>query len=219
MRAAALLCLLALLAAGPDAAWAVPVARTGDLVPLPAPAPVTAPAPRHPGRPVLVYTTHRRERYDDGATVGEAAALLAAALQHVGFRRVTLAPGGGAGPLAYLQTRATVARYAWQNPAWLIDVHRDDVPPGVYRGAQILLVVGTRNVLAWRSLPRARALAAALAAEAPGLLRGIYLGPGDYNQDLSPSAVLVELGNRDSTRAEVAAAVPPLARALAAAAP
>ncbi len=219
MRPAVLVCIVALLAAGPDAAWAVPAARAGDLVPLPAPAPATAQGPRQPEQPVLVSTTHTRERYDDGATVGEAAALLAAALRQVGFRRVTLSPGGGAGPLAYLQTRATVARYAWQKPAWLVDVHRDDVAPGVYRGAQILLVVGTRKVLAWRSQPRARALAAALETEAPGLLRGIYLGPGDYNQDLSPAAVLVELGNRDSTRAEVAAAVPRLARALAAAAP
>jgi stage II sporulation protein P len=226
MRAAAFLCLLALLAAGPDAALASPAARAGELLPPPAPVRGTAPAPRHPRRPVLVYTSHPRESYGDGTGIRAAAAALAAALREVGFRRVALAPVAGGGPLAYLRTRAAVARYAWRAPAWIVDVHRDDVAPGIYRGAlagrpvaRVMLVVGARNPFAWRNLPRVRALAAAVESEAPGLLRGIYLGPGDYNQDLAPEVILVELGNRDSTFAEVTAALPPLARALAAAAP
>ncbi|HVB09403.1 MAG TPA: stage II sporulation protein P [Bacillota bacterium] len=225
MRSAAFLCLLALLVLGPAGVRGSPVGRAGDLLPLPAPAATLAPGPRHPDRPVLVYTSHPRERYDDGTSIRAVAAVLAVGLRAAGFRRVALAPAVGAGPMAYLRSRALVAAYAWRNPAWLVDVHRDDVGPGTYAGglvggrpaARLMLVVGVRNPQAWRAVPRARALAAAIEAEAPGLLRGIYLGPGDYNQDLG--AVLVEVGNRDSTFAEVDAALPALARALAAAAP
>jgi stage II sporulation protein P len=227
MRTAAVLCLLALLAVGPDAALASPVGRAGELLPLPRPAPLAEAGPRHPQALVAVYTSHPREMYDDGTTIGTAAAALALALSDAGFRRVVLAPPDSAGgAFAYLRTRALVAGYAWRRPAWLVDVHRDNVPPGLYRGevggepaARILLVVGSRNVMVWRNLPRVRAVASALEAGAPGLLRGVYLGPGDYNQDLGPEVILVELGNRDSTWGEVAASLPPLARALAAAAP
>ena len=60
---------------------------------------------------------------------------------------------------------------------------------------------------------RADRVAAAAQAIAPGWLFGLWLGPGDYNQDLTPAALLVEIGNADSGFAEVAAGAELLARA------
>jgi stage II sporulation protein P len=221
--ARALLLLLLLL-------WpAVPLAAHGRLLPLPpaAPAVPAGVSPRLAARYVVVYTTHGDEAYGDGTRIGAVAAAFAAALRRQGFRRVVLLPPapGGPGALAYLRARARLAAWLWRRPLWLFDVHRDDVEPGSYHGwadgqpvARVLIVLGERNPLLWRNLGPARGLAAAAEAVAPGLLRGIYLGPGEYNQDLAPRALLLEFGNRDSPRAEVLRAATLMARAVAAAA-
>ncbi|WP_353894378.1 stage II sporulation protein P [Proteinivorax hydrogeniformans] len=102
---------------------------------------------------------------------------------------------------AYKRSRRTVEELLKENPAVLFDVHRDAVPAEQYAGeadgedvAQIMLVVGQQN----QNMAETEAFAEALKAKGdelhPDLMKGIFMANGSYNQDLSPRAVLLEVG-------------------------
>lgn len=157
-------------------------------------------------RPVLVYATHTDEDYAGGGTVAEVALALAVALRARGFHDVrwidrSFLPYSA----AYLRSRAALAAHWWRRPALMIDVHRDAAPPGSYAAtvdgcpvARVLLVVGRANWWRRRAWRTARRVLAAGDRLYPGLIKGIYLARGEYNQDLGAGALLVEVGNSDS---------------------
>ncbi len=102
---------------------------------------------------------------------------------------------------AYNRSRKTAAALMKGTPDAIIDVHRDAVPPGQYQtqvngqqATKIKLVIGRTNPNSKTNLEFAKNLKAAMDQKAPGLSNGIFMGKGSYNQDLSPRAMLIEVG-------------------------
>lgn len=111
---------------------------------------------------------------------------------------------------AYRRSRRTAMNLLQKGAAAIFDVHRDGVPdPTFYRRTingqdvtMIRMVVGRENQNMGSNLDFAKRLKAAADARYPGLIRGIFIGAGSYNQDLSPRAMLVEVGTHTNTMAE-----------------
>lgn len=108
---------------------------------------------------------------------------------------------------AYNRSRRTATKLMTQKPDAIIDVHRDAVPANQYKtkvkGMQVTkvkLVVGRQNPNMKTNLEFAKRLKAAMDRKDPGLSNGIYIGKGDYNQDLSPRAMLIEVGAHTNSK-------------------
>ncbi|QGT99840.1 Stage II sporulation protein P [Candidatus Syntrophocurvum alkaliphilum] len=108
---------------------------------------------------------------------------------------------------AYHRSRRTATDLIKQDPAMKIDVHRDATPREEYEGevdgepiAQIKKVVGRSNPNSNTNEEFAKEIKAAMDEEKPGLSNGILIGQGDYNQDLSPQAILLEVGTHETPK-------------------
>jgi len=102
---------------------------------------------------------------------------------------------------AYNRSRKTAASLMKKAPDAIIDVHRDAVPPGEYQtkvkgqdATKVKLVVGRSNPNMKTNMEFAKTLKAAMDKKEPGLSNGIFIGKGSYNQELSPRAMLIEVG-------------------------
>ena len=80
--------------------------------------------------------------------------------------------------------------------------------------AQMMLVVGAGHPNWQENMALAVKLTALLEKMHPGITRGIILHTYDYNQDLSPGALLVEVGAAGDTRQKALVAVEVLAEAI-----
>jgi len=138
---------------------------------------------------------------------------LVRALEELGFDACHLDnvhdPGGWAGRSgAYARSKATALAVLERtcDPVLILDVHRDAVTETVRVGEQpaagILLVVARQNAWWQWNYAFAKHLGARLNAVAPGLCRGVRILDGRYNQDLSPLALIVEVGGAQSTMEE-----------------
>lgn len=109
---------------------------------------------------------------------------------------------------AYHRSRKTAVQLLKSNPIALIDVHRDGVPdPNFYKttidgqpGTKIRLVVGRQNPHMSANLDFAKQTKAYFDKNYPGLIKGIFMAKGNYNQDLSPRAMLIEVGTHTNSR-------------------
>lgn len=118
---------------------------------------------------------------------------------------------------AYERSRRT-AMSVLKGSAAIFDVHRDAAPPEAYLKrvgdqniTQIMMVIGAANPQANANFGFASALKAAADKVRPGLIRGILRTGGDFNQDLSSRALLLEVGAHTNRRDEAEAAVADLA--------
>lgn len=133
---------------------------------------------------------------------------------------------------AYVHSRNAVAEILEQYPSirLVLDLHRDALEKNgrQYRplvqmedgaAAQLMLVVGT-NVSRqshenWQeNLALALKLQIQLQRLSPGIVRPLNLRSQRFNQDLSPGAILVEVGAAGNTREEAVAAARKLAEAV-----
>jgi stage II sporulation protein P len=115
---------------------------------------------------------------------------------------------------AYARSRRTAANLVGQARAALFDVHRDAGPAGEYsrevagnKVTQIMLVIGTQNPKYQTNLDFARRLKAVVDKSHPGLIKGILLAKGNFNQDLHDRALLLEVGADSNSREEAERAV------------
>ncbi|EAX46665.1 Stage II sporulation P family protein [Thermosinus carboxydivorans Nor1] len=176
-------------------------------------------APAAPAQPPLIaiYHTHTDESYipsDGKATepgnggvmlVGDS---LAKRLEELGFatdHNKTLHEPHDAN--AYQRSRRTVMKLLERKPVALFDIHRDSAPQNIYNttiagapATKILLVVGRQNQNRETTMAFARQIKAAADAKYSGLIRGIFIAHGNYNQDLSPRAMLIEIGTQYNSR-------------------
>lgn len=172
--------------------------------------PVPAAVGGRRGTDVAIYFTHSDESYvptsgtyakwwGDIYEVGET---LAEELRRLGHRvhvsRNNHNPHDGQ---AYTRSRRTAMQLMREQPALLVDVHRDAVPPEVYEtqvkgqpATKVRLVVGRQNQNMQANLAFAKQIKATADRELPGLIEGIFIARGDYNQDLMPKAILLEFG-------------------------
>jgi len=166
------------------------------------------------GRPgdVAIYHTHSDESYvpSDGAAsipynggIFDVGDRFARALERQRVRVIhSRTPHDPHDAQAYVRSRRTAAQLLKSNPAAIFDVHRDGVPdPDFYRQhirgetlSQLRLVIGRQNPHMQANLEFAKKLMARTNESYPGLVKEIFMGAGDYNQDLSPQSLLIEAG-------------------------
>lgn len=133
---------------------------------------------------------------------------------------------------SYSKSRKSVKSYLQQYPSicLVLDLHRDAVENSKGKqvkftakkdgltAAQLMLVVGTDVRLDHPDWPENMSLAVKLHAmlekEFPGICRPISFRSQRFNQDLSPGALLVEVGSAGNTRQEALEAVRVLGKAV-----
>ncbi|MDF2873593.1 MAG: stage sporulation protein [Sporomusa sp.] len=108
---------------------------------------------------------------------------------------------------AYHRSRRTAMKLLQAQPIAIFDIHRDSAPFKEYnvtihgkQATKLLLVVGRQNQNRKTTLDYARSIKRATDAKYRGLIRGIFIAHGNYNQDLSPRALLVEVGTQYNNR-------------------
>ena len=128
---------------------------------------------------------------------------------------------------AYVRTREAITDHLAQHPEirLVLDLHRDasgtagkqlrtEAVVNGQSSAQLMLVQGT-NFDTWQeNLSLALKLHVLLEETHPGIMRPLNLRPQRFNQDLSPGALLVEVGAAGNTRQEALAAARILAEAV-----
>ena len=108
---------------------------------------------------------------------------------------------------AYRRSRVTAERLLAQGPDAIFDVHRDAAPADAYAAqiddiwiTQVLFVVGRQN----HNFSINRSFAFDMKGYAddiqPELVKGVLFGQGNYNQDLTPLKLLLEVGSHQNTR-------------------
>lgn len=133
---------------------------------------------------------------------------------------------------SYNNARESMEAYLAENPqiSMVLDIHRDaveddgdqvavSVTDGEQKVAQLMLVVGTdASGLSHPDWPENMSLAVKLHAqlekETPGICRPISFRRQRFNQDLSPGALIVEVGAAGNTRQEALLAADKLADAI-----
>lgn len=108
---------------------------------------------------------------------------------------------------AYQRSRRTAAQLLKTRPNTIIDVHRDGVPdPKFYArkidgndATQVRLVVGRQNQNMQANLDYAKQMKAFYDENKPGLIKGIFIAKGNYNQDLAPRSILIEVGTHTNS--------------------
>lgn len=102
---------------------------------------------------------------------------------------------------AYNRSRSTVEDYVKKMPDAIIDIHRDGVDAEEYETevkgedtSMVRLFVGRSNQNSAENKAFAQRLKAAADEAYPGLIKDIYIGKGNYNQELYPQAILLEFG-------------------------
>ncbi len=105
---------------------------------------------------------------------------------------------------AYRRSRAVAEEYAERMPAAIIDIHRDGISKDEYETtvdgeetSKIRLFVGKTNQNASENRAFAKKLKAVADDKYPGLVKDIFIGKGNYNQDLYPRAILLEFGTHE----------------------
>jgi stage II sporulation protein P len=108
---------------------------------------------------------------------------------------------------AYRRSRVTVEGLLEEGPDVLFDVHRDAAPMNVYAAkvddewvTQVQFVVGRQNPNMTVNRQFALDLKNTADEVHPGLIKGIFMARGDYNQDMAPTNLLLEVGAHQNTR-------------------
>ncbi|MGB9867216.1 MAG: stage II sporulation protein P [Bacillota bacterium] len=181
---------------------------------------------------ICLYSTHTDESYvpTDGSEalpgqggIIKVASAFAQALSSVGF--VVKHDPTAHDPhdaMAYTRSRRTATALAALKPYAMFDVHRDAAPAEAYaavvRGVeiqQIMIVVGRQNPFSSANMFFALRVKQEADRMYPGLIRGIFMASGDYNQDLDPGSLLLEVGTHMLPREHAERSVSFLARVLA----
>ena len=108
---------------------------------------------------------------------------------------------------AYNRSRRTAINLVEDNLDAIFDVHRDAVPAEAYDRdidgrelVQIMMVIGRQNQNMGNNKSFAEGLKQVADSNHPGLIKGILLAHGNYNQDLSPRSILLEVGGHENSR-------------------
>lgn len=110
--------------------------------------------------------------------------------------------------MAYERSRRTVLDLLKKQPDAVFDIHRDSAPPEVYKTningediTKVQLVVGKYGPTGKQIEDYALQLKATSDTQHPGLIKGIFFAKGgDYNQDLHPRSMLLEVGSQNNDR-------------------
>jgi len=174
---------------------------------------VQAQAPLGANRRIAIYHTHSDESYlpsagteseREGGGIFRVGYALSSSLVQAGFVvDQSFALHDPHDINAYYRSRRTLFKLLQDNPAAAFDVHRDAAPAEAYfthitgvESARVMIVVGRQNPNMSANLAFAKQIKEKADQIYPGLIRGIFMGRGSYNQDLSPRALLLEIGTQ-----------------------
>ena len=128
---------------------------------------------------------------------------------------------------SYVDARETIRTYLEEYPSiqLVLDLHRDAsgegssqmrprVPLDAGSCAQLMVVLGTNHKRYEDNLSLGLKLQAQLERQVPGITRPLQLRAQRFNQDLSPGALLIEVGAAGNTHAEALLAAQELANAI-----
>lgn len=108
---------------------------------------------------------------------------------------------------AYRRSRNTVLKLLAEEPDAIFDIHRDAAPSNAYAAliedewvTQIQFVVGRQNQNLGINRQYAQSLKKIADQLYPGLVKGIFYGRGNYNQDLTPLNLLLEVGAHTNSK-------------------
>ncbi|MGI5898364.1 MAG: stage II sporulation protein P [Christensenellales bacterium] len=173
-------------------------------------------------RKIAIYCTHSDESYvpSDGkhsdenyGGIYDVADEFAASLESIGIEVIQdytshLPHDSG----AYRRSRATAVELLKMGPDALIDIHRDGVPAHQYETdfsdddiTMVRLLVGKNNQNFAANKNFAKELKANGDEMHPGLIKDIYIGKGNYNQELAPNSILLEFGTHETTKEQAQA--------------
>ena len=211
---------------GEQTAWADPVDAAAAAIPA-------AKAAGNGGSKKLIcmYSTHSDESYVpgdgeaskwQGAGIYDVGDSLKAALEERGIETLysheTFLPHDAD---AYTRSRRTAEALLKRGPDALLDIHRDAVPAGQYETevegediSKVRLFVGRSNQNAAENKAFARRIKAAADEMYPGLVKDIFIGKGNYNQELYPHALLLEFGTHEIEKDKAIEATGYMARVL-----
>lgn len=203
----------------PDVSWL----DAGEIQAVFAPAaqPAGAKAKQDDRRLIAMYVTHSDESYipSDGTEsingqggIYDVAREFRDALQAKGIDVIldesTHLPHDSG---AYRRSRQTAERLLQKRPDAIIDIHRDGIPDqSEYtctidgeNASQVRLLVGRSNQNSEVNREFAKEIKAVADKQYPGLIKDIFIGKGNYNQDLSPNAILLEFGTHTISKERV----------------
>ena len=163
---------------------------------------------------ICMYSTHSDESYIPGdgdysltknAGIYDVGEAFGKHLEDLGFEveysKDTFLPHDAG---AYRRSRAVAEEYAERMPAAIIDIHRDGISRDEYETtvdgeetSKVRLFVGKSNQNASENRAFAKKLKAVADEKYPGLVKDIFIGKGNYNQDLYPRAILLEFGTHE----------------------
>lgn len=112
---------------------------------------------------------------------------------------------------AYRRSRRTAERLLQNRPDAIIDIHRDGIPDADEyvatidgeNASRVRLLVGRSNQNSDVNRAFAKEIKAVADKKYPGLVKDIFIGKGNYNQDLSPNAILLEFGTHTISKERV----------------
>ena len=162
-------------------------------------------------RLICMYSTHSDESYvpDDGdyslwegAGIYDVGNALKEELETLGidviYSEESFLPHDAE---AYNRSRSTAEELLKKGPDALLDIHRDAIPAEQYETtvdgediSKVRLFVGRSNQNSAANKAFAQQIKQAADEEYPGLIKDIYIGKGNYNQELYPQALLLEFG-------------------------
>jgi stage II sporulation protein P len=184
---------------------------------------ITLPQKRGPGKEeesrklIALYHTHNDESYvpSDGTYsiygsggIHQVGASLKAALEQkninvIHSENLHLPHDRG----AYRRSRDTALELLQRSPDVIFDIHRDAAPSDVYAAkiddqwvTKIQFVVGRQNPSAVVTRRFAYDMKSLADDIYPGLVKGVFMGWGNYNQDLTPLNLLLEVGGHQNSR-------------------
>jgi stage II sporulation protein P len=182
--------------------------------------PGNLPVQQQQNRKIVIYHSHSDESYipsdgteskaEGGGGIYKVGAAMAKTLQSQGIQVTqSTANHNPHDDNAYDRSRRTaMSLISQQKPDAIFDIHRDAAPPEAYgtkvngeNATKVQLVVGKYNPQMKANEEFALKMKAASDQKYPGLVKGIfYAKGGDYNQDLSPRSLLLEVGAHTNNR-------------------
>ena len=161
---------------------------------------------------ICMYSTHSDESYEPGdgtsskkenAGIYDVGEAFKQNLEELGievqYSEKTFLPHDSG---AYRRSSGTAKQLAQKAPAALFDLHRDGIPdPGEYEHevkgketSRVRLEVGRSNANADANRAFAKEIKRVADKKYPGFIKDIYIGKGNYNQEIYPKALLLEFG-------------------------
>ncbi len=176
-----------------------------------------------PGKKLIcMYSTHSDESYVEGdgtqskengkGGIYDVGDELKANLEKLGWqveysKETSLPHDAG----AYRRSRQIAEDFIKQQPTALLDIHRDGIPnESEYETevhgedmTQVRLFVGRNNPNASANRSLAKKIKADADKQYPDFIKDIFIGKGNYNQELYPQALLLEFGTHTSEKDQV----------------